>query len=1797
MLKFSWKKKLIAMLLIFTLTFADFALVGKTYAASLIDAFSNKGDTGSANVEFDASFVVSKEAQESSETEVKNETETSSNTVTNTANEATTENEVENKAENTSNGVTNSVMVQSGSSNTTENEANTTNETNEVENSTNEVTNETKNTVSNQVTVQSGSSKLDNQVGTAIKTEETKELEADVNSTNLSLKLNVKVSNSGYLKDAKIVLGNGEELNFAINSENFENSMVQNFEDNKLELVQMNSDSEATITIPIYYNQTSYMQAQNVSKTNTIKFEGTYVDDDKETTISKDVDLSLNWKDNRQTSVTSEVTKYINFSVDGADGIILQTLIKADNTTESKTLPVESSSIDVEVPTLNGTKPESVKVVASALMGSTGEEIDDVSFGSDNWSYNQETNKLNITVQNQSKEVSIQNEDETLIDETLEKVQAYSTKSGTDEYLVTYIYKNVSLENLVEANSKITSTFKMYGGTELTASQDAKYELTEQIGDIVTFSTETSTESISKGYTYLNYNNSDNKYEIEIDNKLIFNISYKDIVSGLYYEDSANYYVSNSGESFEQNDLYYKSIKISKNNFNEILGEDGYINILDSQGNVLATINKDTETNENEVYELKVEGEDLRSIRIETSNPIAEGNLNITTVKAYKDTSFDKESFKTFEKINMNSVAKARYTDVADLVDCGEAVTEVKLEDTKTNAKLVIGQSSLSTLAINNNVELKIELNNDKITSDVYGESEFLIKMPDYIDSLEITDYSIVYGEGLEISNVELFEQDGSIYARVSVTGNQTALSSGIVSNGTNIVLNANIKVNLYAPAVTTNFELLYVNDEATSYETMNGEYGYSAAAVKYSAPSGVISVNSISDYDANGSTVASVKQGKMTGNLAIYSNSRTATMELIVMNNEENAISNMYILGRTIFAGNKDLETNEDLGTTMDAPMVSGISSDSNNGADFTIYYSTNAEATSDLNDSNNGWETSVSDWSSVKSYLIVPNSSDYTLNATEKLRFTYQFTIPENLSHNNDFYGTFGTYYTNNTAIATVDEVSIPDLVGISTGVGPELSIENSSSVSEINEFEQFEYTTIVKNTGKVTATGVTVTVPVPDNLKYISTSTENTNVETVEGMNLNYKLSELASGEELKIVTTFETEEFMETDHSHEETESEDNHSIKLYSTVTADDFGTTLQTNEIGINVKDAKIKAAVYESSTDAPEVLSAGNEVILDIAITNLDSVDYSNINVTTHIDEAFDMENLISTSEDSKDVDGNFDESTRNYSWNIDTLEAGESKTYTIYLKVKDFEGTELSRDVELKAIVTAGENTATSNAYKMVVGKPSLSIKQTTKTTNSYVKEGDLIEYVFSITNEGPVMAKGVTLTDIVPTGLAIHEISYEADGKTYKELMTEYEEATVELRIKPGETKDVTVVALAEGQAGVQELSVTNVGSLTNNNGTVTSNEVTHIIEGSSSSTVDDSGVSKDNGSTTSESNLLKTYNITGIAWIDSNRNGARDDSEELMKNIQATLVDSDTGVIKQKTVTNSNGEYKFSGVSNGNYIIIFDYDTVLYTVTTYRKENVASNLNSDAISTKVEQDGVYRNAAVTDVISINDGSISNIDIGLAEAMKFDLSLDMGVTKITVQNSQGTKTKTYDFSKYTKTEVSQRYLAGSEIYVEYTFKVTNEGEVAGYATNIVDYMPEGMNFNSSLNSSWFTGSDGNLYTTQLQNTEIQPGETKTFTLVLSKTMTNENTGTVSNTAEIASDYNIYGVSDIDSTPGNNNQNEDDFARVDTILGVGTGGVWIYISVIITTAALIGIAVFVINLKRKAKKLEGGV
>ena len=100
-------------------------------------------------------------------------------------------------------------------------------------------------------------------------------------------------------------------------------------------------------------------------------------------------------------------------------------------------------------------------------------------------------------------------------------------------------------------------------------------------------------------------------------------------------------------------------------------------------------------------------------------------------------------------------------------------------------------------------------------------------------------------------------------------------------------------------------------------------------------------------------------------------------------------------------------------------------------------------------------------------------------------------------------------------------------------------------------------------------------------------------------------------------------------------------------------------------------------------------------------------------------------------------------------------------------------------------------------------------------------------------------------------------------------------------------------------------------------------------------------------------------------------------------------------------------------------------------------------------------------------------------------------------------------------------------------------------------------------------------------------MANTIINPGESKTITLTLTKNMNSKDFGVFSNNAEIYEASNNYGLLDIDSTPGNNASNEDDYSIANVVVGVKTGQTVVYVLLTTVVLAIIGTGVYVINKK----------
>lgn len=320
----------------------------------------------------------------------------------------------------------------------------------------------------------------------------------------------------------------------------------------------------------------------------------------------------------------------------------------------------------------------------------------------------------------------------------------------------------------------------------------------------------------------------------------------------------------------------------------------------------------------------------------------------------------------------------------------------------------------------------------------------------------------------------------------------------------------------------------------------------------------------------------------------------------------------------------------------------------------------------------------------------------------------------------------------------------------------------------------------------------------------------------------------------------------------------------------------------------------------------------------------------------------------------------------------------------------------------------------------------------------------------------------------------------------------------------------------------------------------------------------------------------------YVIRGKAWLDTNENGQRDENEESIKELEVKAINTKTQeVIDKSVLTDSDGIYELQ-LPKGKYIIIFMYNNEDYYITTYHADNVKEDVNSDAISKKMTINGQEVVCGATDEINLISDK-ENIDIGLILRSKFDFKLDKYISKVVVTNKSGTKTYDLDNTTLGKVEIPAKYLSGSTVLVEYNIKITNIGDVAGSVEKIVDNMPSDMKFNSNSNQDWYK-SGNKLVNESLSDKILDKGESAEVKVVLTKEMTDSNTGLFNNTALIAKLNNNDNLKDIDS--------ENNKGSADLMVTVKTGTAMKFSLLIMSFAVCIMVVAYYVTKKYRLYK-----
>lgn len=243
------------------------------------------------------------------------------------------------------------------------------------------------------------------------------------------------------------------------------------------------------------------------------------------------------------------------------------------------------------------------------------------------------------------------------------------------------------------------------------------------------------------------------------------------------------------------------------------------------------------------------------------------------------------------------------------------------------------------------------------------------------------------------------------------------------------------------------------------------------------------------------------------------------------------------------------------------------------------------------------------------------------------------------------------------------------------------------------------------------------------------------------------------------------------------------------------------------------------------------------------------------------------------------------------------------------------------------------------------------------------------------------------------------------------------------------------------------------------------------------------------------------------------------------------------------------------------------------------------------NHAQITDDTDEDG----EPIDDIDSIpdewNDGE-DDQDIENVKVEYFDLALLKFVSKVIViedgkQNITETGYNGYeDPEPVVKVELHRKKLSQVTVKFGYGITIINEGDIAGYATEITDYIPEGLRFEAADNPNWKDEGNGIISTRQLEGKLLQPGERATVEVILTWINGAENLALKTNTAEISEDDNPFDVPDKDSTPDNKKDGEDDIDIAKVILSIATGGPKTYF--ILTLGLLTIVLVGVLAIKK---------
>ena len=843
-----------------------------------------------------------------------------------------------------------------------------------------------------------------------------------------TLYMELEVVENGYLKDGKITInGTSYGGNFQLTTQlAADNQIKENYVGNNVGNIEFNDLENGThiLISGIVKSPSTPLNRDEYSKINSIIFTGTHVRTlsdglTEEIPVKKVVNFQVDWYGTTKIQWDSSETYQYNYEDEliNEEKNVIEAEFDISIRENIRQLETKDMHIEGTIPKLNGYSAINVTTTDSyskvTYDSNTGSFVIDKTGGLRNSYYKSLT--LTVTY----------------------PMEAYNKILGEQDvqipvkvYINAYNNPNKEFQNPYKSN-EVKATIKL----SLFRKRPIKRPYFEvQVGNYLpnaynynlSYIYYVSKEKPGRIYNNISKSETGDYYPVEWsfdgnDNKFKNGVIMKEAYTG--GERKPDLFITSDGQEESMENLT-KNVSIYVPYITEMFGNDGWIKVYNDDTNELLitfNINNINEySKDNPYWYIKP----VKHIRVETSEIYDTSRyLNVYITKelddAYITTHYTKEQFDNLKNIRSYALA---YAGDYEITDYGIAMytypisllyMDIENDDYSDNETIVSTQQKKDMIIRIGLPETEFDETNSIFSK--WKNGQYLLKFPPDIADVEIKNIT-TDNSNVEIENYYKYYSDGSVFIKIK-TKNETPQYF-------QIYLDCTITPNPGSPTQDVELSLYAYNDIGIDYKPtqINDSYdlndnnnideiiGKAESTISLIASNSLVTGQRGLNYDDEGSIAISPRVAE------VAKDQRTATVEINITNNYSGVISEISILGIIPTEGSKYVINGKDIGSDYSTTMTNeGITVPPILRSVAKVYYSEKINATKDLKDSSNGWTMTPSDFSKVKSFLIVLNN--YTMSQGENHKFTYNINIPEGLEYDRISYSHHGVYFTLNT------------------------------------------------------------------------------------------------------------------------------------------------------------------------------------------------------------------------------------------------------------------------------------------------------------------------------------------------------------------------------------------------------------------------------------------------------------------------------------------------------------------------------------------------------------------------------------------------------------------------------------------------------------------------------------------------------------------------------------------------------------------------------------------------------------